>query len=92
MERVEEKRTSPENAAARLGISERQFRRILLIYRLEGEAGLVSRKRGVPSNRMMEESIRVMDGGFIQDLLVKGFGPTLISEKLEEIKEFCLSK
>jgi len=86
IERVEEKRTSQKDASARLGISERQFRRKLRRYRLEGLSGLVSKKRGVPSNRKMEEAIREIVEDFINDPLVRGFGPTLMAEKLEEIK------
>lgn len=92
IERVEEKRTSQKDASARLGISERQFRRKLRRYRLEGVVGLVSRKRGVPSNRKTEEAIREIVEDFINDPLVKGFGPTLMAEKLEEIKAIRLSK
>ena len=92
IEGVQEKRESQKDASARLGISERQFRRILRRYRLEGVAGLVSRKRGVPGNRKMEAAIREIVDNFINDPLVKGFGPTLMAEKLEEIKEIRLSK
>ena len=92
IERVEEKRTSQKEAAARLEISERQFRRRLQRYRLEGVVGLVSRKRGVPSNRKMEAAIRVMVEDFIHDPLVKGFGPTLMAEKVEQMKGIRLSK
>jgi len=67
VKRVDEKRTSQKDRAARLGISERQFRRILQRYRREGVYNLVSKKRGVPSNRKMEESIRVIVEGFIHD-------------------------
>jgi len=91
-ERVEEKRTSQKDAAARVGISERQFRRILRRYRLEGVVGLVSRKRGVPSNRKMEEAIREIVEDFINDPLVKGFGRTLMAEKVEHMKGIRLSK
>ena len=92
IERVEEKRTSQKEAAARLGISERQFRRILRRYRLEGVEGLVSRKRGLPSNRKTEEAIREIVEGFINDPLVRGFGPTLMAEKIEQMKDIRLSK
>ena len=92
IERVEEKRTSQKDAAARLGISERQFRRKLRRYRLEGVVGLVSRKRGVPSNRKMEAAIREIVEDFINDPLVKGFGPTLMAEKIEQMKGIRLSK
>jgi len=91
-ERVEEKRTSQKDAAARVGISERQFRRKLRRYRLEGVVGLVSRKRGVPSNRKIEAAIREIVDNFINDPLVKGFGRTLMAEKVEHMKGIRLSK
>jgi transposase/GNAT superfamily N-acetyltransferase len=92
LEGVLERRESQKEAAARLGISERQFRRILRRYRLEGVAGLVSRKRGVPSNRKMEAAIREVVDNFINDPLLKGFGPTLMAEKIEQMKGIRLSK
>ncbi|NLV85383.1 MAG: ISNCY family transposase [Spirochaetales bacterium] len=92
IERVEGKWASQKEAAARLGISERQFRRILRRYRLEGVAGLVSRKRGVPSNRKMEDAIREIVEDFINDPLLRGFGPTLMAEKIEQMKGIRLSK
>ena len=92
IEGVLEKRECQKDAAARLGISERQFRRILQRYRSEGVAGLVSRKRGVPSNRKMEAAIREIVESFIHDPLVRGFGPTLMAEKVEQIKGVRLSK
>ena len=57
IERVMEKRTTQAEAAIKLGLSERQFRRILQRYRKEGVSGLVSKKRGVPSNRKTNESV-----------------------------------
>jgi len=92
IEGVLERRVSQKEVAARLGISERQFRRILQRYRLEGVTGLVSRKRGVPSNRKMEAAIREIVDNFINDPLVKGFGPTLMAEKVEQMKAIRLSK
>jgi len=92
IEGVLERRESQKVVSVRLGISERQFRRILQRYRREGISGLVSKKRGVPSNRKTKESIREIVDNFINDPLVKGFGPTLMAEKLEAIKEIRLSK
>jgi len=92
IECVLEKRERHKDAAARLGISERQFRRILRRYRLEGVAGLVSKKRGIPSNRKMEAANREIVDNFINDPLMKGFGPTLMAEKVEQMKGICLSK
>ena len=51
VERALDHRITQKEAAARLGISERQFRRILRRYRQEGDGGLVSKKHRQPSNR-----------------------------------------
>ena len=57
IEGVLERRESQKVVSARLGISKRQFRRLLQRYRREGQSGLVSKKRGVPSNRKMAQSM-----------------------------------
>ena len=92
IEGVLEKRKSQKEASLKLGISERQFRRILQRYRKEGVAGIVSKKRGVPSNRRMSQDTREVVEAFINDPLMMGFGPTLLAEKLEERKGIRLSK
>ena len=77
--------------ANRLNISERQFRRLLKRYRERGDAGLVSRQRGKPSNHRMSEEKRQR----ILDLILttyQGFGPTLASEKLAEREGIQVSK
>ena len=91
IERVEEKRTSQKETAARLSISERQFRRKLQRYRLEGVAGLVSRKRGVPSNRKTGVAIREIVEDKNKAPLVNGLGPTLKAENNEQMKGIRLS-
>lgn len=69
--------------ARRLRLCERQVRRILARYRAQGDAGLVHRARGRPSNRRMPEALRrrVMDRVVRQ---YRDFGPTLAAEKLAE--------
>lgn len=83
VERALDHRNTQKEAAAKLGISERQFRRILRRYRQEGDEGLVSRKRRKPSNRKTDPETRDIAREFICDPIMKGFGPTLMTEKLE---------
>ena len=45
-------------ASERLGISARQFKRLVRAWRRDGDAGLVSRQRGRPSHRRMSETLR----------------------------------
>ena len=89
VERALDHRITQKEAAERLGISERQFRRILRRYRQEGDGGLVSQKRGKPSNRKTDEKTRELAREFICDPMMKGFGPTLMTEKLEIKRVFA---
>ncbi len=89
--RVTERRMTQRKAAERLGLSLRQAKRLCRAFRTNGAAGLVSRKRGRPSNRKLAEALRerALD-------LVRGrytdFGPTLACEKLTEQHGFDLSR
>jgi transposase len=74
---------SQRACAERLGIGVRQFKRLVRIWRNEGDAGLVSRQRGRPSHRRMSKAVR----GRIEVLLRQkypDFGATLAAEKLLE--------
>lgn len=83
MHLLEEKRLKQREAAEMLGVSERHVRRLLRAYRLEGERGLISKRRGKPSNNQLDEQVKQ---GAI-DLIYRqyhDFGPTLAQEKLAE--------
>lgn len=54
-----EKRLRRRDAASQLGISERQAQRLINRYRVSGAEGLVSRKRGQPSNSRLTESLKM---------------------------------
>jgi Winged helix-turn helix len=71
-------------AAAMLGIGRRQVFRLLKAFRAEGGAGLVSRRRGRPSNRRYPPAIRAQALGHIREHYAD-FGPTLAAEKLREM-------
>lgn len=70
-------------AAAVLGISRRQVFRLLRSFQTAGCAGLVSRRRGQPSNRRYPEAIRDKALSIVRERYVD-FGPTLAAEKLSE--------
>ena len=83
MQRLEEKRIKQSEAAKMLKISERHVRRILRSYRQSGAAGLVSKRRGKPSNNQLKEEVKQQ----ALDLIYShyhDFGPTLAHEKLTE--------
>ena len=75
---------SQREASERLGISVRQFKRLVRAWRSDGDAGLVSRQRGRPSHRRMSEALRSRIGGLLKEKYAD-FGATLASEKLLEL-------
>jgi transposase len=86
------KRITQKEGAARLHTSERNFRRILFRYRQNGDIGLVSKHRGKPSNHRLEDDKRETIVEMIADPKYSGFGPTLMSEKLEEYQGIVVSR
>jgi len=83
-------RTQAE-AARLLGLSERQVRRLQRRLESEGDAGVVHRLRGKPSNRRLEEEVRARVLGLYREKY-KGFGPTLASEKLAESEGVAVAR
>ena len=71
-------------AAVQLRISERQVRRLLRRYEREGDAGLISRRRGRPSNRRLDPAL-VKTALTIVATHYADFGPTHANEKLREV-------
>ena len=71
----------PGLAAQRLGISLRQVERLVIRYMDDGPTGLISRRRGRPSNNQLdpgvaERALRIIGERYAD------FGPTLACEKL----------
>lgn len=81
----------PGVAAARLEITDRQFRRLMERYRLDGGAGLISKKRGRPSNNRLSVETENLALGLIRECYAD-FGPTLACEKLREVHGLHLAK
>lgn len=80
-----EKEIKQREAAEILLMTERQIRRLIKKIREEGDAGIAHKTRGKESNRKIPKKIKskVIDL-YRQKYL--GFGPTLASEKLEELE------
>jgi transposase len=79
--RVAERRLTQRQAAEQLGLSERQVRRLCRAWGRQGAAGLVSRKRGRPSNRKLPAAVREKAVALVRERYAD-FGPTLAGEKL----------
>src|SRR3982750_3362722 len=78
-------------AASVLVLSRRQIFRLLRTFQSDGAAGLVSRRRGQPSNRRYPNDVRQLALSIIRERYAD-FGPTLAAEKLAEIHGVCLSR
>jgi len=81
--RVLERRLTQAQAAKRLGLSVRQVERLCRRLRLKGRQGLISKKRGRPSNRKLPAAFRERALELVQSRYAD-FGPTLAAEKLHE--------
>jgi transposase len=76
-------RLSQREASERLGIGVRQIKRLVRTWRRDGDAGLISRRRGRPSHRRLSEALRERIIGLLKENY-PDFGPTLAAEKLRE--------
>jgi transposase len=79
--RVKRKSMKQREAAEVLGVTVRQIKRLCKLYEEDGASGLISKRRGRPSNnRLAEKTVkkaRELLGSHYHD-----FGPTLAHEKL----------
>jgi Winged helix-turn helix len=78
-------------AAGLLRLERRQVFRLLQAYRAAGAAGLVSKRRGLPSNRRKPAALRSNALALIRERYWD-FGPTLATEKLGELHGIVLGR
>jgi transposase len=78
-------------AAERLQLCERQVSRLVRRYEAAGPAGLVSARRGQPSNRELPVDLRARAMALVRERYAD-FGPTLACEKLAECHGVMLAK
>ena len=74
-----------------LGISTRQIRRLLSNYKRKGAVGIISKRRGSPSNNHLDPQIKKKAIDLLHSQYAD-FGPTLACEKLLERNSLKLSK
>ena len=89
VQRVKRKSLKQREAAEQLGLTERQVKRLCKRYREGGAAGLISKRRGRPSNNRLAEKT-VKKARQLLRTHYHDFGPTLAHEKLT-IKGVSLS-
>ena len=90
MLRIKERRLTQSTAAEMLGLSVRQVERLYGCYKEHGPAGLVSQKRGRPSNRRISQKLKKQSLEIVRSLY-PDFGPTLANEKLRELHQISVS-
>ena len=81
----------PARAAERLQLTPRQVHRLVKRYRADGAAGLVSRKRGQPSNHQLPAGMANRALALIRECY-PDFGPTLAREELDECHQVALPR
>ena len=81
--RVKRRELRVEDASALLRLSRRQVGRLLIRLRTDGPEGLVSQKRGKPSNRRHSDDFRERVMALVREHYAD-FGPTLATEYLAE--------
>ena len=91
MQRLKEKRLSQKEAANLLGLSVRQIKRIWRRHKQEAAEGLVSKRRGQPSNHRLDEKISRQALDLLKERY-SDFGPTLAHEKLSEVHGVRMSR
>ena len=83
LKKEKKKRITQREAAAELGITERQVRRLLHALKRRGDKAVVHALRGLPSNRKVDVETQQKAVEILSRPVYLGFGPTLASEYLQ---------
>ena len=91
MQRIKGKSLTQKEAARILSLSVRQIKRLFRAYKAHGAKGLISARRGKPSNHRMDEAVMQQALDLLKEKY-EDFGPTLAHEKLTEIHGLGISR
>jgi transposase len=91
MQRIKDKRLTQKEAARMLDLSVRQIKRLYQAYKAQGARGLVSQRRGKPSNNRLDDDTQQKAIDLIYEHY-RDFGPTLAHEKLTEKHQLRISR
>ena len=89
--RTVEKSLSQREAAERLDIGQRQFKRLVRAWKRDGDAGLIGRHRGRAAHNRLAEATRLRIERLLRETY-PDFGPTLAAEKLAERDGIVVSR
>jgi transposase len=90
LDRVLDRMIRQKDVAEELKVCERHVRRLLRQYREHGPPGLISQRRGKPSNRKIAEEVKIRATTLVQ-VHYNDFKPTLANEKLRDIHQIKVS-
>lgn len=82
LQKAKKRLITQREAAAELGLTERQVRRLLRKLKRQGDKAVIHGLRGQPSNRSRTEEERRQAVKILAQPVYRGFGPTLASEYL----------
>ena len=91
MQRIKDKRLTQKEAARMLSLSVRQIKRLYRAYKAQGARGLVSQRRGKPSNHRLDAETQQKAIDLLYEHY-RDFGPTLAHEKLTEKHKLRISR
>ncbi len=91
MQRIKDKRLTQKEAGRLLNLSVRQIKRLYRAYKAHGAQGLISARRGKPSNNQLAEGVWQQALDLLKEKY-PDFGPTLAHEKLTEVHGMVISR
>jgi transposase len=92
LKKAKKKVITQREAAAELGLSTRQVKRLLYAMKKRGDKAVIHGLRGKPSNRRIEEDIKREAVKILSTEVYRGFGPTLAAEYLRKKHGVGVSK
>jgi helix-turn-helix protein len=90
VQKLIDKRLTESEAAKQCHLSVRQIRRLKKLYLAHGAQGLISKKRGKPSNHRYPDSVKTLALAYVHEYY-RDFRPTFACEKLSENHDLHVS-
>jgi transposase len=91
MRQLESRKITIARASQEIGVSYRQARRLWSRYKKEGPEGLISKRKGKPSNYQLAYGLKEKAMSLVRKKYTD-YGPTLAVEKLQEQYALIISK
>lgn len=92
LKKAKKKLITQKQAAAEIGVSERQVRRMLKSLQERGDRAVMHAGRGRRSNRRIAEKMRGKAIEILSQEVYQGFGPTLAAEYLAKRHDVAVSR